>query len=160
MTRSPGPIDELACGTDDCGTASEILFDVVAGTSYLIRVGGELDLMTGIPAFGAGVLTVDDGTVTGVEFRRGDANDDSGYDISDAVFSLASLFTPGSPFPACLDSADSNDDGGFDTSDAIYTLAALFTPGSSGPPAPGSMTCGVDPTTSDSLDCAAYTGCP
>ncbi|MEM7261309.1 MAG: hypothetical protein AAF488_04910, partial [Planctomycetota bacterium] len=96
---------------------------------------------------------------TGDNFRRGDANGDGGYDISDAIYTLAALFTPGSPPPTCADTGDSNDDGGFDISDAIYTLAALFQPGSPPPTDPGPSTCGPDPT-DDGLDCADYPACP
>ncbi|MEM7262446.1 MAG: hypothetical protein AAF488_10690 [Planctomycetota bacterium] len=92
------------------------------------------------------------------QFRRGDANADSAYDISDAVFTLAALFTPGSPAPSCADSGDSNDDGAFDISDAVFTLAALFTPGAPAPSAPA-PNCGGDPTP-DSLDCAIFDPCP
>ncbi len=96
-------------------------------------------------------------TLTGDVFVRGDANSDDNYDISDAVFSLAALFTPGAPPPSCNDAADSNDDGGFDISDAVYTLGALFTPGSPQPTAPF-PDCGVDPSM-DSLACTS-SPCP
>lgn len=91
------------------------------------------------------------------EFRRGDSNADGNFDISDAVYSLAALFTPGAPSPSCADAGDANDDGGYDISDAVYTLASLFTPGAPLPGAPH-PTCGVDPT-ADTLDCASYP-CP
>lgn len=87
------------------------------------------------------------------EFIRGNANGDAVFDISDAVFLLAALFTPGAPPPGCRDAADANDDGLSDISDAVFMLAALFTPGAAPIPAPGSMTCGPDPTM-DALDCA------
>ena len=67
-------------------------------------------------------------------FLRADANADGAVDLSDPVFSLASLFL-GGPFPVCLDSADANDDAAFNISDAIYTLSFLFL-GGSPPPAP------------------------
>ncbi len=92
-------------------------------------------------------------------FRRGDANADGLFDISDAVYTLAALFTAGAPSPSCADSADSNDDGSYDISDAIHTLAALFTAGSPSPPDPGPTDCDLDPT-ADGLDCALYdAGC-
>ncbi len=94
---------------------------------------------------------------TGDTFRRGDVNLDMSFDISDAVFALAALFTPGAPVPPCADGADCNDDGGFDISDAVFALAALFTPGAPTLPAPGSAACGLDPTV-DTLTCA--TACP
>lgn len=98
------------------------------------------------------------GPPPGPQFRRGDSNGDGGFDISDAIYTLAALFTPGAPPPGCRDAGDANDDEAYDISDAIYTLAALFTPGAPSPPAPGS-TCGVDPA-GTTLDCAVYGPCP
>ena len=91
------------------------------------------------------------------EFRRGDSNGDGGFNIADAVFLLAALFS-GGPASVCADASDANDDGGVNIADAIFKLANLF---SGGPdlPAPGSFDCGIDPTTSDALDCVTYT-CP
>lgn len=94
----------------------------------------------------------------GDEFIRGDANGDGGFDISDAVFTLAALFTPGAASPTCEDSADANDDGTTDISDAVFTLAALFTPGAASPSAPHPG-CGEDPSM-DTLDCGEYMPCP
>lgn len=86
-------------------------------------------------------------------FVRGDSNADESFDVSDPIFSLAALFTPGAPNPGCSDAADANDDGLFDVSDAVFTLSALFVPGSPPPPAPHPM-CGLD-TTPDGLDCVS-----
>ncbi len=91
------------------------------------------------------------------QFRRGDVNGDTTFDISDAVFTLAALFIPASPAPECTDATDSNDDGVVDISDAVYSLAALFIPGSPSLPAPTGA-CGTDPTP-DALDCIV-SGCP
>ncbi|MCA8962047.1 MAG: hypothetical protein KDC38_16085 [Planctomycetes bacterium] len=114
--------------------------------------GGDANalLAAELAAFGAGPVLD--------EFRRGDANGDSTFDISDAVFLLGALFIPGSTLPACRDAADINDDGGLDISDAVFGLGALFVPGAPTPPAPGPINCGADPT-ADGLDCATYT-CP
>ncbi len=90
-------------------------------------------------------------------FRRGDANADTSFDISDAIFTLSNLFASG-PGPSCDDSADVNDDGALDISDAIFTLAALFSAGSTPPPPPGALDCGPDPT-ADTLECASYGPC-
>ena len=58
----------------------------------------------------------------------------------------------------CEDAADSNDDGAVDFSDAIYTLTVIFLGGTI--PAPGTNSCGVDPTP-DALDCGTYpVACP
>ncbi|MEM7262519.1 MAG: hypothetical protein AAF488_11055 [Planctomycetota bacterium] len=117
--------------------------------------GGDQDALAG-----AYLDFFDDGVTAGPVFRRGDANGDGGFDISDAIFTLAALFTPGAPSPGCADSGDANDDGGYDISDAIFTLAALFTPGAPAPSDPGPNTCGEDPT-ADGLDCAVYgAACP
>jgi hypothetical protein len=90
-----------------------------------------------------------------VPFKRGDANLDGLFDISDPVKTLNVLFQGAEP-PGCAEALDSNDDGKVDISDGILSLAALFTGGPNPPaPYPG---CGVDPTP-DSLGCAGYPGC-
>lgn len=105
-----------------------------------------------------GTLTVDIGAdELGFSFRRGDVNNDGGFDVSDVVYALAALFIPGSPPATCKDAADVNDDGLIDVSDAVYALAALFVPGAAPAPTPGSTQCGPDPT-ADLLDCSS--SCP
>ena len=94
-------------------------------------------------------------TPTDPEFVRGDCNADGGFNIADSIFLLAALFS-GGPAGTCLDACDANDDGGINIADAIYALAALF----SGGPAPTPTSCGVDPTTTDPLDCASFPPCP
>lgn len=111
----------------------------------------EVMMMRELEAFAGTIVILD-------EFRRGDSNGDGGLDISDAVFTLGSLFVPGSPSSPCTDAADANDDGGVDISDAVFSLGALFVPGSATPPAPGSLDCGPDPTM-DTLECDTYV-CP
>jgi len=98
------------------------------------------------------------GTPVGDEFMRGDCNADSGFNIADCIFTLAALFS-GGPSGTCLDACDSNDDGSINIADGIYSLAALFS-GGAPPPAPGPTVCGVDPTDTDPLDCAAFAPCP
>ena len=90
-------------------------------------------------------------------FRRGDANGDSHVDIGDPIFLLGYLFS-GSKTPACMDAADVNDTGKVDLSDPISALNYLFL-GSKAPPAPGTSTCGADPT-DDTLKCGEYSACP
>ncbi len=63
----------------------------------------------------------------------------------------------GGPEPACFDAADSDDSGELDITDGIKTLQVLFL-GLGSIPAPGRLTCGVDPTT-DNLSCDAYDSC-
>jgi hypothetical protein len=86
-------------------------------------------------------------------FRRGNANLDTGVDISDGVVMLNVLFL-GFPDPGCSDARDSNDDGNTDISDASYLLNHLFLGGPQ-PPAPYEG-CGCDPT-DDALGCDAAT---
>jgi hypothetical protein len=88
-----------------------------------------------------------------IVFRRGDANADGEADISDAIASLGCLFQ-GSVCPSCLDAGDANDDGAFDISDPVFVLQWLFQ-GGSGPPLPGPIQCGPDPT-QDGLAACVY----
>ena len=96
------------------------------------------------------------GGTGGPQFKRGDTNQDGGFNIADEVFLLAALFSGGTPC-ACADSCDQNDDGGVNIADAIYGLAALFS-GGPAPADPGPTTCGPDPT-DDALTCDSYNGC-
>jgi hypothetical protein len=88
-------------------------------------------------------------------FRRGDANADAKFNLSDPIHTLTGLFLGGPP-PACEDAADANDDGILNISDPIYSLLYLFA-GGMDLPAP-SLRCGVDPT-DDALGCAAFEPC-
>jgi hypothetical protein len=90
-------------------------------------------------------------------FRRGDADDDARFGLSDAVFTFSALFIPGSPFPGCRDASDSNDDGQINLSDGVFSLNGLFS-GGPPPPSPGSAVCGVDPT-ADDLGCEGFASC-
>jgi hypothetical protein len=97
------------------------------------------------------------GGPSGPEFQRGDCNADGSFNIADAIYTLASLFS-GGPAGPCADSCDANDDGGLNIADAIYTLAALFSGGPApAPPSPGN--CGEDGTDTDALDCVTYNDC-
>ena len=88
-------------------------------------------------------------------FVRGDGNNDGGFDVTDAVFVLNSLFL-GGPAPGCQKAADSNDDGELDVADAVYFLNATFL---GGPEVEEPhATCGPDPTP-DTLTCVAFV-CP
>jgi hypothetical protein len=85
------------------------------------------------------------------DFQRGDCNQDSAFNIADAVFMLAQLFSGGAT-GTCADACDSNDDGSINIADAVHVLAALFS-GGPNPPDPGpGPGCGPDPT-DDALDC-------
>ena len=85
-------------------------------------------------------------------FRRGDSNGDGVMNITDAVSTLAFLFTGGVE-PGCKDAADSNDDGALNITDAIFVLGYLFL-GAAAPPAPGPSGCGADPTVDDLGPCS------
>jgi len=115
--------------------------------------GDQVDLAARyIAALGGG------GGPVGPLFGRGDCNADGGFNIADAIFLLAALFS-GGPAGPCLDACDSNGDGSVNIADAIFALAALF---SGGPPPsdPAPTDCGVDVDDSDTLDCASFPPCP
>jgi len=88
-------------------------------------------------------------TVGGVEFIRGDANDDEQVNLADPVYLLQFLFAQGNA-PECRDAADANDDGTITIADAVYPLQFLFAQGPAIPqPYPGP---GID-MTADKLFC-------
>ena len=90
------------------------------------------------------------------EFRRGDCNTDSIFDLADAIFLLQRLFLGGAA-PECDDACDGDDNGLLDLADAISILVALFL--NPDPlPAPGDQ-CGID-ATADQLQCASFDSCP
>ena len=91
----------------------------------------------------------------GMSFVRGDVNEDSELDLSDAVSLLIFLFQDDSIIN-CFDAADANDDGAVDIADAVRVLSHLFAGGADLPePFDG---CGMDPS-ADDLDCASYPPC-
>jgi len=123
-------------------------FDVNYQIEFVGAPGSALGGLSGVTTGHTYVGTP--GTVLPQEmFRRGDVNDDGLFDIADPVGILGILFS-GVP-QLCEDSADANDDGGNDIGDAIFALSTLFSMGAP-PPAPGTVTCGADPT-ADALNC-------
>jgi hypothetical protein len=88
-------------------------------------------------------------------FRRGDANGDGRFDISDPISILGCLFL-GDACPSCRDAADANDDGLFDITDAVYILYWRFLDGTR--PAAPHPDCGPDPT-ADDVDCERFAPC-
>ncbi|MGE3163279.1 MAG: hypothetical protein AB7O52_00050 [Planctomycetota bacterium] len=99
------------------------------------------------------------GTGAAEEFVRGNCNDDASVNLVDAVFLLGFLFPVGPPNTlVCRDACDANDDGGINLVDVVAILNALF----GQPPIslPGPSACAADPTTTDTIDCAAGTACP
>jgi len=89
------------------------------------------------------------------EFRRGDFNADSLFDISDPVSILNFLFLAGDD-PVCLDGADVDDNGSVELTDAIALLNHLFLGGE--PPVEPFPGCGVD-LTPDAVGCTAAHAC-
>lgn len=85
----------------------------------------------------------------GTPFLRGDATNDGGVNIADAIFILSYLFTSGT-VPSCGDAADVDDSGGINIGDAIYLLTYLFSNGLQ-PPQPFPVA-GGDPTL-DAMSC-------
>jgi hypothetical protein len=92
----------------------------------------------------------------GAPFKRADTNQDGNVDISDGIKTLAIIFLGDAPLP-CQDAMDGNDSGQIDIADAIYVFLYLFLGGRE-PPAPGPVSCGIDPTP-DNLSCLAFRGC-
>ncbi|OUU23356.1 MAG: hypothetical protein CBC13_05755 [Planctomycetia bacterium TMED53] len=86
-------------------------------------------------------------------FDRGNCNDDSGFDIADAVVLLTYLFLSGSV--NCELACDANDDNQLNIADSVFVLSALFT---GGPQPPGNGSCGPDPTPG-SLTCDTFNSC-
>lgn len=90
-------------------------------------------------------------------FRRGDVNDDGTIDISDAVFSLGSLFL-GTRAPPCLAAANTNGDAGFNIVDPVFLLNHIFLGG----PSPGAPFphCGMSDLDADARLGCKETACP
>ena len=90
-------------------------------------------------------------------FLRGDSNDSSVVDLSDAVFTLGFLFLGGDR-PGCMAAADSNGDGVVNIADTSHSLNHLFL-GGSAPPGPY-PDCGTSDRASDeALECEE-SSCP
>ena len=131
---------------------------------FVDLAGGDLRLQPDSPCVDAGDPTAPldfDGSATDMGafpfaslFRRGDANQDGGVHVADAVAILGFLLFGDAPL-SCEAAADANDSGQIDLADPIYTLNRLF---QNGPdfPAP-TIDCGPDPTLD--LSCALPGGC-
>ncbi len=93
----------------------------------------------------------------GDRFSRGDANQDSERNLTDAITVLDYLFGGKVKTFTCLDAADFNDDGVLNVTDPISLLDLLFTGkiGALPAPFPG---CGYD-FTKDRLGCESFDGC-
>ncbi|MCA8960079.1 MAG: VCBS repeat-containing protein [Planctomycetes bacterium] len=88
-------------------------------------------------------------------FVRGDCAADQQLDLGDAIAMLGVLFLGDST--SCADACDVQDDGLLRIDDAIYLVQYLFIGGP--PPATPGVSCGVDSTAIDFLDCGS-TSCP
>ena len=89
-------------------------------------------------------------------FIRGDANDDSMVNLTDAIFILSHLFMGGEG-PACLAAADSTGNRSLDLSDSVFLLNFLFN-GGDAPPAPFPA-CGPYEAGDDDLPCESAGNC-
>jgi hypothetical protein len=87
-------------------------------------------------------------------FKRGDANLDDAFDISDGISILLGVYVAEREL-RCADSGDANDDGALDTADAVFIFHSLFL-GGPAPRAPHPA-CGADPSrdppSSEDLGC-------
>jgi hypothetical protein len=128
---------------------------VDAGTS----VGAPATDIDGAPrpcgeAFDMGVYEYCGEVPPAQEFRRGDANADGAWDLSDPVAVFAFLFLDQMKVP-CEQAGDANDDGSLDISDAVFLLRYLFLGGPTMEPPVDA--CGIDPT--HGLSCGSFPGC-
>ncbi len=144
-------------GADIIGYKVESYFEVHYTITYIGAEGSPFEGLSGVSS-GVAIMRTPGTPLSELPFfRRGDANADGTFDISDPVWSLAALFSSeGAAGLPCYDAGDSNDDGVFNIGDAVYSLAALFT-GTAAIPQPSGAGCGVDPT-DDLLQCDSY-GC-
>ncbi len=146
------------CDTDCDGNGSPDACDIASGAAEDCNgneVPDSCDLSSGTSVDTNGNSTPDECEPS---FRRGDANEDGGVDIADAIFMLYTLMLNG-PASGCADTTDSNDSGTHDIADAVFILSYQFA-GGNAPPSPGPNTCGVDATPDDGLSCDSYNACP
>jgi hypothetical protein len=92
-----------------------------------------------------------------VPFRRGDANGDDRFDMSDPINILGCLFL-GTDCAKCQDALDANDDGQTNIADPTYLLNWRFLSGRP-PPAPFAI-CGIDDTPDQLDECETFSTCP
>jgi PKD repeat protein len=101
-------------------------------------------------------IVIGEPSVSAPTFRRGDVDGNGVLEITDPINSLGFQFL-GSFEPTCLDALDWDDNGAVEVTDPVGNLTRQF---ASGPPAPapGSDTCGEDPT-EDPLGCDGQPAC-
>ena len=94
---------------------------------------------------------------TGVRFRRGDPNQDSSIDLTDAIVILERLFLGPSEAWDCEKSGDVDDSDALEITDAIALLNYLFL-GSQAPATPHDN-CGFGGATTGTLTCERFSSC-
>jgi hypothetical protein len=102
------------------------------------------------------MLVLETQYVHGQVFLRGDGNSDGRVDMFDAVYINCYVFLGGFPV-GCEDAGDANDDGSINVSDVVFLLN-WYPGGGPAPPAPGPVTCGIDPSP-DPLPCLTPPPC-
>lgn len=142
-------VEFYADGGDFTDNLDPLIQPLSLPAADLERLAAFLDSGLTDPRVAAALPPFDHPTLQ-VFFRRGDANRDGVFDVSDVVTTLDFLFVTGGPL-LCEDAADANDDGVVDVSDPVTMLGRLF---QAAPPlpAPGDAR-GPDPT-ADGLGCA------
>ncbi len=143
--------------TNPTGVSTQVNFTAAGSYRYRLTVNdGQPSFNTATAQVAITVLPEDGG---GITFRRGNANSDEQFDLTDPVTVLNYQFL-GGPVPACLDAADADDSGTLDLTDAVYSLNYQFLAGPR-PLAPGPDACGTDPTADDGgVDLGCAVGCP
>jgi hypothetical protein len=161
--------DPVNCPNDSCAFDSRIVFYWLSDRAFPFATKKTLSILRRSALWAVGLL--DSVNRSDIPFRRGDANADGRYDLSDAVFTLSFLFLGGST-PPCLDAVDADDNEALEITDAIFSLNFLFLGG----PPPRAIAnrcfqgCGLDFTppgpapgqvenASRILSCLAYPQC-
>ena len=134
----------------DAPVGVDLVYEVIARTLNGTNCSEENPLSCTIFLEGEKVVPI-------TAFRRGDADDSGGVNLTDGIFILSWLFrAEGSP--ACQDSADADDDGSINLTDAVFLLVFLFQAGPP-PPPPGIQNCGADGDPTDGLADCTYESC-
>jgi hypothetical protein len=95
----------------------------------------------------------------GVNFHRGDTDNNGQLQLTDAVRVLGFLFL-GQAAPTCMEAADTDNNGQLQLTDAVRILGFLFLgQAAPAPPGPPPAPCGLDPAGSGDLGCETYTRC-
>jgi hypothetical protein len=151
-------VDEAAIGgTDAVGVTRSVVVSIEAGVPVDLALtpvgpdGQSADGSDGSENWLAVTLISEGPAAAG--FRRGDVDGNGALEITDAINDLAYQFL-GTFEAICLDAHDFDDNGAVEVTDSIGNLSLQFL-GTGPAPAPGSETCGPDPT-DDQLSCESY----